>query len=44
MFPEELEEKQKEDREKALSETTLNLKNFLDKNKDRPNMPGWFTL
>ncbi|KAI4463662.1 ribosomal protein l23-related [Holotrichia oblita] len=37
-------QKAKDDHEKALNETKKGYQNFLDKNKYRPNMPGWFQV
>lgn len=45
-FPDLFKEKDKEasDHEKALEEVKKGYQQFLDRNKNRPNMPGWFTI
>ncbi|CAH1113518.1 unnamed protein product [Psylliodes chrysocephalus] len=41
---EESKEKEDEDHEKALKQAKEGFDQFLSKNKDRENMPGWFTV
>ncbi|XP_057655775.1 39S ribosomal protein L23, mitochondrial [Diorhabda carinulata] len=41
---ENIENKEHEDHEKALKQAKEGYQEFLNKNKDRQNMPGWFTV
>ncbi|KAL1402831.1 hypothetical protein pipiens_001827 [Culex pipiens pipiens] len=43
LFPSEAKEKLEDDK-KSLDEAKKNHKKFLEKNKDRPGTPGWFTI
>ncbi|CAH1125949.1 unnamed protein product [Ceutorhynchus assimilis] len=42
LYPDE--NKDKEDYEKSLEQTKQGYKDYLEKNKGRPGMPGWFTI
>lgn len=33
-----------EDQEKALDEAKKSFKNYIDRNKHRPDVPSWFTI
>lgn len=45
LFPSDAEAKEKRrDDEKALDEAKANHKQYLDRNKERPGTPGWFTI
>ncbi|KAJ8912882.1 hypothetical protein NQ315_011205 [Exocentrus adspersus] len=43
LFPKK-DDKEEGDDQKALKAAKQGYQEFLDKNKDRPNMPGWFTV
>uniref|UniRef100_A0A6B2EFW6 Large ribosomal subunit protein uL23m n=1 Tax=Phlebotomus kandelakii TaxID=1109342 RepID=A0A6B2EFW6_9DIPT len=42
IFPKDKKEKMKE--EKSLDEAKKNYKKFLDRNKSRPSVPGWYSI
>lgn len=45
LFPEDAESKQSlKDDEKGLDEAKKRYKEFLDRNKKRPALPGWFSI
>ncbi|XP_017784933.1 PREDICTED: probable 39S ribosomal protein L23, mitochondrial [Nicrophorus vespilloides] len=43
LFPKEVEESQKQE-EKSLEEAKKIYNQYVDRNKDRPNVPGWFSI
>ncbi|KAJ8944872.1 hypothetical protein NQ314_009362 [Rhamnusium bicolor] len=38
------EQEEDQDHRKALKEAKKGFENYIQKNKHRPNMPGWFTV
>lgn len=44
LFPKEAEKKRKEEENKSIDEAKKGHQVFLEKSKERPNMPGWFSF
>uniref|UniRef100_U5EXX4 Large ribosomal subunit protein uL23m n=1 Tax=Corethrella appendiculata TaxID=1370023 RepID=U5EXX4_9DIPT len=44
IFPSDVKKEREDEQNKSIKDTKDNFKKYLDKNKERPGLPGWFSI